>query len=140
MSMISRTAIATTLEQVMSWKRVCATAEVPENTLKKFDVDGVSIVVANYGDGYRAFPPFCPHMEEPLVQSGLLEGGILTCSKHLWQWDLRTGDMVGMAEKPLLTYEIKQNGGDLFALIDRELEYEYDVSDDMSDDEFFKAG
>jgi len=123
----------------MSWKRVCAVDEVPENTLKKFDVDGASIVVANYGGGFRAFPPFCPHMEEPLVDSGLLESGVLTCTKHLWQWDLRTGDMVGMAEKPLLTYDLKLENGALFADIDRELEYEYDLGDDMSDDEFFKA-
>ena len=123
----------------MSWKRVCAAKEVPENTLKKFDVDGVTIVVANYGGGFRAFPPFCPHMEEPLVESGLLEGGVLTCSKHLWQWNLRTGEMVGMAEKPLLNYDLKQEGGDLFADVGRELAYEYAVSDDMSDDEFFKA-
>ena len=123
----------------MSWKRVCAAKEVPENTLKKFDVDGVTIVVANYGGGFRAFPPFCPHMEEPLVESGLLEGGVLTCSKHLWQWNLRTGEMVGMAEKPLLNYDLKQEGGDLFADVGRELAYEYAASDDMSDDEFFKA-
>jgi toluene monooxygenase system ferredoxin subunit len=123
----------------MSWKRVCATNEVPENTLKKFDVDGISIVVANYGDGFRAFPPFCPHMEEPLVQSGLLERGVLTCTKHLWQWDLRTGNMVGMAEKPLLLYDLKLEDGALYAHIDRELAYEYDLADDMSDDEFFRA-
>lgn len=139
MNVISETALVTTLEQVKSWKRVCTTDEVPENTLKKFDVDGVSIVVANYGNGFRAFPPFCPHMEELLIESGLLERGVLTCTKHLWQWDLRTGDMVGMAEKPLLIYDLKQEGNALFADIDRELEYEYDLSDDMGDDEFFKA-
>lgn len=139
MGVILGAATVTILERAMSWKRVCAADEIPENTLKTFDVDGVAIVVANYGGGFRAFPPFCPHMEEPLVQSGLLDGGVLTCSKHLWQWDLRTGAMVGIAEKPLLTYELKRDGGDLLAFVDRELEYEYDVGDDVSDDEFFKA-
>ena len=81
----------------MSWKRVCATGEVPENTLKKFDVDGVEIIIVNYGDGYRGLPPSCPHMEDPLEESGMLGDGLLTCSKHLWQWDLRSGEMIGDA-------------------------------------------
>ncbi len=123
----------------MNWKRVCAAADVPENTLKRFNVDGTDIVIANYKDGFRGFPPFCPHMEEPLTASGMLDGGILTCSKHLWQWDLRTGEMVGMAEKPLLLYEVKTEGDDVMADMETELVYEYDIEDDNDDDDFFNA-
>lgn len=121
----------------MSWKRVCAADEVAENVLKKFEVDGISIIVANYGNGFCAFPPLCPHMEEPLANSGLMDGGKLTCSKHLWQWDLRTGDILGAAEKPLLFYEIKQEGADLLAFLEAELVYDYDGVDDFDDDDFF---
>lgn len=123
----------------MSWKRVCAAEEVAENSLKKFDVDGITIIVANYGDGFRAFPPLCPHMEEPLAESGLLDCGRLTCSKHLWQWDLKSGDTLGAAEKPLLFYEIKQEGGNLLALLEAELVYDYDSEDDFDDDDFFNS-
>lgn len=123
----------------MSWKRVCATEQVAENSLKRFEVDGVAIIVANYGDGFRAFPPFCPHMEEPLAESGLMDGGRLTCSKHLWQWDLRTGDVLGAAEKPLLFYEIKQEGSDLLAFLEAELHYDYDEEDGFDDDDFFDS-
>lgn len=123
----------------MSWKRVCAADDVPENTLKKFDVDGVAIIIANYGDGFRGFPPFCPHMEEPLEESGIMMVGILTCSKHLWQWDLRSGDMMGETEKALLFYDIKQEGDDIFADIENELSYDYDEEDEMDDDNFFAA-
>jgi toluene monooxygenase system ferredoxin subunit len=78
-------------------------------------------------------------MEEPLAESGLLEGGVLTCSKHLWQWNLRTGEMVGMAEKPLLTYEIKREGDEVLANMESELVYDYDEEDEMDDDNFFAA-
>lgn len=121
----------------MSWKRVCAAADVPENTLKKFEVDGVTLVVANYGDGWRAFPPFCPHMEEPLEESGMLAQGRLTCSKHLWQWDLRSGEMIGETEKALLFYDVKQEGEDIFARIEEELSYDYDEDDEFDDADFF---
>ena len=123
----------------MSWKRVCAADEVAENSLRKFEVDGISIVVANYGDGFRAFPPLCPHMEEPLAESGLMDGGRLTCSKHLWQWDLKSGDQIGAAEKPLLFYEVKREGDDLMAFVESELVYDYDEEDDFDDDSFFDS-
>ncbi len=126
-------------EQGMGWKRVCAAGDVAENTLRKFAVDGVAVIVANIGDEYRAFPPLCPHMEEPLVESGICEDGVLTCTKHLWQWNLRTGDMVGMAEKPLLMYDVKREGDDVLAYIERELVYEYHEEDELDDDDFFSG-
>ena len=95
----------------MSWKAVCATDAVAEDAMKRFDVDGVAIMVANVGDGFRAYPPVCPHMEEFLENSGICAGGILTCDRHLWQWDMKTGEPQGPAEKPLLMYETKEEDG-----------------------------
>ena len=77
-------------------------------------------------------------MEEPLHESGILEtSGVLTCSKHLWQWDIRTGEMVGMAEKSLLCYEIKVEAGDVLINLEKELVYEYDEEDELDDGDFF---
>jgi len=118
----------------MSWKRVCSTDEIAENSLKEFNVDGIRIVVASLGEEFRAIPPACPHMEEPLARSGLCSDGILTCTKHLWQWDLRTGEERGDAEKPLLMYDTKVEDGDVLVFVDRELEYEYEEEDDEDDD------
>jgi toluene monooxygenase system ferredoxin subunit len=97
----------------MNWKRVCAVGDVATNSLKKYTIDGVSIIVANVGDGFKAFPPLCPHMEEPLEESGVCDGqGKLTCIKHLWNWDLRTGAPQGETERALLMYDIKSDAGD----------------------------
>ena len=126
----------------MSWKKVCAVAEVPENALEKFEVDGIEIIVANYGGGYRAFPPRCPHMEEPLCESGVLFDGMLTCTKHLWQWDMGTGERTGIAEKELLFYDVKQEGEDIYADVEQALVYEDeddDEEDEEDDDDFFNA-
>ena len=78
-------------------------------------------------------------MEEPLENSGILAGGMLTCSKHLWQWDLRSGDLIGETEKALLFYDVKQEGADILANIETELSYGYEIEDDMVDDDFFNA-
>src|SRR6478736_3500853 len=120
----------------MTWKRVCKVTDVPENTLKKFTVDNVTLLIANYGGGFRAIPPICPHMEEPLEESGVIANCVLTCTKHLWAWDLRSLDLIGETEKPLKTYEVKQEDGRLLALVDEELTYDFE-EDTGDDDDFF---
>ena len=119
----------------MAWKRICSTSDVAPRRLASFVVDGITVVVANLGDdGFSVFPPACPHMQEPLEQSGMCAGPLLTCSKHLYQWDMRTGDAAGPAENDLvlLRYESKVEGGDVLACIESELVYEYE--DDEDDD------
>lgn len=124
----------------MSWKRVCRRADVAQNTLGKFSIDGIEIVVANYGDGIRVLPSICPHMEEPLAESGVIARCVLTCTKHFWAWNLETLEMIGETEKPLKTYEVKEEGGDIFVLLDHELVYEFaDDDDDFGDDFFSKT-
>ena len=125
----------------MSWKKICAATEVPENALEKFEIEGIEILIANYGDGFRAFPPRCPHMEEPLCDSGVLFDGMLTCTKHLWQWNMGTGERVGIAERELLFYDVKQEGDDIYADIEEALVYQDtdEDDDDEDDDDFFNA-
>ena len=119
----------------MAWKRVCSTEAVAPNHLASFVVDGVKVTVAALGDGgFSIFPPACPHMEEPLEQSGMCAGSVLTCSKHLYQWDMRTGEAAGPAENglTLLRYDVKVEDGDVYACIGSELVYEHE--DDEDDD------
>lgn len=120
----------------MPWKRVCSVDDVAAESLKRFDVEGVPVLIANLGGEYRAYPPACPHMEEPLEESGICKDGVLTCTKHLWQWDMRTGEARGPAEKALLMYELKCDGPDLLVDIVQELVYEYEEQIGDDDDDF----
>ena len=91
------------------WIKVCLAEDVPKNKIKKFSVGDFDIVLANYGDGLRAFPPVCPHMREPLDVSGFIDNDVLTCGKHIWQWDLRACTKAStMTEENLLFYELKE--------------------------------
>ncbi|MFV0367741.1 MAG: Rieske 2Fe-2S domain-containing protein [Hyphomicrobiaceae bacterium] len=124
----------------MSWTKVCKASDVAPNTLKKFWIGGgvIPILVANYGDGFAAMPPVCPHMEEPLEESGVVANCVLTCTKHLWAWDLRTLEQQGTeTEKDLKTYKCKEENGEVFAFVEEEIVYEFDDEDDMDDDSFF---
>ena len=121
----------------MTWQRVCAIAEIANNTVKKIEFDGVSFVLANYGEGFRAFPPFCPHMQEPLEVSGMIDDGVLTCIKHVWQWDLRSGEKTGLTEEDILFYDLKEDNGEIFIDLSQELVYAWEEEEESDDDDFF---
>ena len=114
----------------MNWKHVCDVGDVTVDSVKKFNIEGIDIVLINLGDEFRALPPLCPHMEEQLAESGVCAGGTLTCTKHLWQWDLRTGEQQGPAEKPLLMYDVQLDDGKVMVSMDKELVYDFDEEDD----------
>ena len=117
----------------MSWKQVCGTDEIAPNALKQFEIDGVCIVIANVDGLFVAMPPLCPHMEEPLAESGICDRKVLTCTKHLWQWNLLSGEAVGMAERPLLMYQARAENGSVYVFVDKELVYDYEDADEDDD-------
>lgn len=105
------------------WKRVCAIGDLVDNELKEFEIDGKKIVVAKTGGDTYVYPLRCPHMDEPL-STGMCDGATVTCSFHLWQWDMRTGESSGEAEIDLLLYPTKEEDGALLVDLAEELTYD----------------
>jgi toluene monooxygenase system ferredoxin subunit len=98
----------------MTRRFVCRTSEVPANGMKECAAeDGLKLVVANSGAEYFAFQAICPHQEVPLCE-GLYDGKVLTCHMHLWQWDVRSGAPIGLAEAPLERYDLSVDGDSIF--------------------------
>lgn len=73
----------------------------------------MKVLIANSGDEYFACQAVCPHQEVALCD-GLYDGSVLTCHQHLWQWDIRTGAPMGLAELPLELYKVSVENGALF--------------------------
>jgi toluene monooxygenase system ferredoxin subunit len=99
----------------MPRRRVCSVQDVAERELRECQTeDGLKLVVANAGGGeFLAFQATCPHQEVPLCE-GVFDGSTLTCHMHLWQWDVRSGAPLGVAEAPLHLYPLKREGDALF--------------------------
>ena len=118
------------------WYPLCSIDDLAEGVLKKFEVNDIALVAVRVGDEHRAFPPFCPHMSEPLHESGICSGPVLTCSKHLWQWNLLTGEQQGPAEKALLMYETSVRQAKVWVRVGKELVYDYQEEDEEDDFEW----
>ena len=116
-----------------NWFKICHQEEISGEKVKKFTLNEVELLVAKSKTGFVAFPTMCPHMAEPLNESGLIGDGILTCSKHLWQWDLSTGESKGTTEVDLLTYSTKVVDEFIWVYLDKELKYDYE---EEKDDDF----
>jgi toluene monooxygenase system ferredoxin subunit len=98
----------------MTRKMICRTAEIPANGLRECEAEGgMKLLVANSGNEYFAVQAMCPHQEVALCE-GLFDGSILTCHQHLWQWDIRTGAPMGLAEAPLERYDVTVEGDAIY--------------------------
>ena len=73
----------------------------------------MKLLVANSGSEYFAVQAVCPHQEVALCE-GMYDGSVLTCHQHLWQWDIRTGAAMGIAEAPLERYDVTVEGDAIY--------------------------
>jgi toluene monooxygenase system ferredoxin subunit len=73
-------------------------------------VEGHKVLVVNVDGELRAYEDRCPHMASPLSE-GVLDGTVLTCSSHLWEFDCVTGRGINPAACGLSTYAIRVDDG-----------------------------
>lgn len=72
-------------------------------------IGGKAIAVANVDGTFRACTNACPHADGPLGE-GTLEGGLLTCPYHGWQFDLESGACPTNPDVELPTFDVQVVG------------------------------
>jgi len=98
----------------MARKFVCRRSDVPANGMAEFDVgDGVKVLIASSGEEYFACQATCPHQDVSLAE-GLFDGSVLTCHQHLWQWNIRSGSPLGLAEMPLDCFKVEVDNDSIY--------------------------
>lgn len=85
----------------MTKRFLCNRDELAPDTVHEVTLgNDERVCVINAGGIFFACEATCPHEGQALCE-GCVEGTTLTCLEHLWQWDLRDGTPLGLAEKPL---------------------------------------
>ena len=98
----------------MAFRRVCSLDDVWEGDMEAFEVDGTEVLVIHLPGGtVHAIQSLCPHQEVDLAD-GELEDGVLTCSMHLWQFDVASGKGVNPSHAEVAKYPVKLEGDDVY--------------------------
>lgn len=100
----------------MHKRYVCPREQIPANGMIQCEAEGgLKLLVANAGRDYFAYQAMCPHQDVPLCE-GLYDGAVLTCHQHLWQWDIRTGAAIGLAEAALESFPVQVEGDSIYVV------------------------
>jgi len=78
----------------MGFVRVAGVADVPPGGMRRVELDGRGILLANVEDRFYAVAERCTHRGGSLSK-GTLADGIVTCPRHGARFDVRTGRNVG---------------------------------------------
>jgi nitrite reductase (NADH) small subunit len=74
----------------MGFVRTAKVAELPAGSVREFQIEGKAVALANVSGKIYAISNTCLHRGGPLGQ-GTLEGKVVTCPWHGWQFDVTTG-------------------------------------------------
>jgi nitrite reductase (NADH) small subunit len=90
--------------------------ELPPGGAKEVEYEGRVYAIFNIGGLLLAIDGICPHQGGPLAE-GTVEGTIVTCPWHGWQFDVRTGQntLGGRVTQPV--YEVKIEGRDVLVAV-----------------------
>ena len=100
------------------FRKIATVDDIPEGTLKGFEVDHQKLVVAHTAAGFYAVEDECSHDFAP-ISDGHLAGNDIVCPRHGARFDLETGDVTAPpAVAPIETLELKIDGDDILVRID----------------------
>src|SRR6201982_1315222 len=97
----------------MAFVRAVKASEVGPGSIREVQLGGTTIAVANVGGSFYAINNTCLHRGGPLGQ-GSLEGKVVTCPWHGWQYDVSTGKTVQNPNAGVGCYATEIRGDDVF--------------------------
>jgi nitrite reductase/ring-hydroxylating ferredoxin subunit/alkylhydroperoxidase/carboxymuconolactone decarboxylase family protein YurZ len=96
------------------WHEVMHAERIPDGKVTYADADGRNLFIYRENGAIRVYDSRCPHQVTNIPHLAL-EGMRLTCPKHQWAFDIKTGECVEKGNRPLKMFESKVEGGKLFA-------------------------
>lgn len=95
------------------WKHLIEATDCPAGTAQEVLVDGRVLAVFNVEGTYYALDGICPHQGGPLGK-GQLNGCVVTCPWHGWQFNVATGQQQINDRIVHTTYPLRHDGDDIY--------------------------
>jgi ferredoxin-nitrite reductase len=100
----------------LSWVVVAKEADMVPDRASVVRVAGVDIALVCTRDGVVAMDNVCPHSGGSLGD-GQVEGGVVTCPLHGWQFECRSGRSLTERRPNQKTYPVKVEGGQVLVQV-----------------------
>lgn len=89
---------------------VATTSELQPGTMKRIDIGGRRLLLANVEGRFYAADDTCTH-EDASLSAGVLEGNLVRCPLHGSRFNVCTGEVLEEpAEQNLRTYPVRLQG------------------------------
>ena len=96
------------------WHELMPTKQLLDGEVTRCEVDGFGLFVYRNKRSYRVYDSRCPHQGTDLPKLAL-QADTLTCPKHGWAFDVKSGDCIKKGDSPLKRIESKVVKGRLLA-------------------------
>ena len=92
--------------------KLATLSELAAGTCKAVEAAGKIIALYNVDGNVYALDNTCLHRGGPLGE-GTLNGDVVTCPWHLWEYNVRTGEKVNSPAVKVATYPVQVEGNDI---------------------------
>jgi nitrite reductase (NADH) small subunit len=97
---------------VGNFVKVAQLSDIPEGTGKTVEVGGRQIALFNTGGKFYAIDNTCLHRGGPLGE-GELDGTLVTCPWHGWEYDVTTGSNTDDPTKKVACFAVRVEDNDI---------------------------
>src|ERR1700694_2776669 len=103
----------------MAFVKVAKVSDVAPGTIREVQWEGKTVALANVEGKFHAINNTCLHRGGPLGQ-GPLDGKVVTCPWHGWQYDVTSGRGVENQTVKLDCYEVEVRGEEIFVKMSKD--------------------
>jgi len=100
-------------DEPMGFVLAAKKSDVPPGTIRELQVEGKAVALANVAGQFHAIDGICLHRGGPLGD-GVLEGNVVTCPWHGWEYDVTTGKIAQNPAAGVACYPVEVRGDDVF--------------------------
>ena len=106
--------LPTAAAKAPEWHDVMASKDLPDGEVLRKECDGFGLFIYREKRSVSVFDSRCPHKSTDIPELAL-KGSTLTCPKHQWEFDPKSGDCIKKGNSPLKRIESKVVKGQLLA-------------------------
>ena len=114
----------------LTWHKVANTDDLPSGRVKTVSCGRENICLTHFEGKWAALDNACPHQGGPLGE-GSIEGGLLRCPWHGWDFHPLTGKPPGGYDDGVATYPLEVREDGIYVALEAEAERVRTTSDVM---------